>query len=93
VILEIDTVLGRVRRESRSVQDLELEVRGESALSRPREVPVADASVNEDETLHGGNVTCNTNALAPDVVSTPGSPHSQAANRPPALWRNPECDH
>jgi hypothetical protein len=63
VVFEVDAFFGRVRRESRPVQDNELEVHGEVTLTRPREVAVTDTSVNQNETLHATNVT-STDALA-----------------------------
>jgi hypothetical protein len=53
VLFEVDAFFGRVRRESRSVQDDELDVLGKFTLTCPREVTVADTSVNQNETLHG----------------------------------------
>jgi hypothetical protein len=53
VLLEVDVILGRIRREPRSVQHHQLEGRGQLRLSSPRDVAVTDAPVHEDQPLHG----------------------------------------
>ena len=60
VVFEIDAFFGRVRRESRPIQNDEFEVRRELTLTRPRIVAVADTSVDENETLHATNLTSTT---------------------------------
>jgi hypothetical protein len=52
VVLEVDALFGRVGRESRSVQDDKLDVLGKFTLTCPGEITVADAPVNQNETLH-----------------------------------------
>ena len=57
MFLKVDVLFDRIRWESRSVQHDELEVGGKFVLGRPRKVTVADAPVNENQTLHSPNVT------------------------------------
>ena len=52
VVLEVDAIDGRVRREARPFDDDELEPVGQRALRRPRPASPDDAPVDEDETLH-----------------------------------------
>jgi hypothetical protein len=52
MFLKVDVIFDRIRWEARSVQHDELEVGGKFVLGRPRKVTVADAPVNENQTLH-----------------------------------------
>ena len=70
MFLEVDVFFDRIRGEARSVQHDEFEVGGKFVLGRPRKVTVADAPVNENQTLHLAQR--NARRLAPPVAESFG---------------------
>lgn len=52
MFLKVDPLFGRIGREPRTIQNGELVMTGKFMLRGPRRVSVADASMNQNETLH-----------------------------------------